>query len=242
MNNTCIGGVCHTTPRLEAIIDIIGDAHTVADIGCDHAYLPILLAQRGRTKKIIGADVKEGPLAKARANVERFGFADAIELRLGSGLTVLCEGEADCVVIAGMGANVIAKILTDSEKIAKSTPRIILQSMTGSEDLRKFLYENGYKIENEALVREDRRIYAIMTVSGGKKTVFTPFDCYISPALRSNGSPLFDEYFEKQRERIARACEGMKMAKTTAAQIDYYEALINEFNSYGRKMTNDKMQ
>lgn len=238
MNNTCIGGVCHTTPRLEAIINIIGDAHTVADVGCDHAYLPILLAQRGRTKKIIGADVKEGPLSKARANVERFGFADTIELRLGSGLTVLCEGEADCVVIAGMGANVIAKILNDSKQIAKSTPRIILQSMTGSEDLRKFLYESGYEITSETLVREDRRIYAIMTVKSGKKTTFTPFDCYISPALRNGSDPLFDEYFKKQYERITRACEGMKMAKTTAAQIDCYEALINEFNSYRRM--NDK--
>ncbi len=234
MTKNNAGGLIHTTPRLDAILDIIKGALSVADIGCDHAYLPILLAREGIAKKIIGADVSEGPLAKARANVDRFGLANRIELRLGDGLGALCEGEAECIVIAGMGANVIAKILTGGEKVAKSANFIVLQSMTGSEDLREFLYKNGYDIVKEVLVREDRRIYAIMVAKSGDAGAFTPFDCYISPALRKSGDTLFCDYYEKQKSRILRAYEGMKNAKRDDVDTDYYEKLIGEFEAYER--------
>lgn len=234
MTKNNVGGLCHTTPRLDKILDIIKDARSVADIGCDHAYLSILLAREGKAAKIIGADVSEGPLAKAKANVERFGLSDRIELRLGDGLGAICEGETECIVIAGMGANVIAKILTDGENVARKAQYIVLQSMTGSEDLRQFLYENGYEIINETLVREDRRIYAIMVVKSGKKMPYTMLDCYISPALRQSGDALLGDYYAKQKNRIVRAYEGMKNAKRCDVDTQTYKKLIDEFEAYER--------
>lgn len=233
------GGACHTTPRLETILDIIKDASSVADIGCDHAYLSILLARSGNASKIICADISEGPLAKAKKNILRFGLEDKIELRLGDGLAPIGEGEAECIVIAGMGANVISKILSDSEKIARSTKFIVLQSMTGVEDLRQFLYENGYEIIAENLVREDRRIYSVMTIKSGKKHSYTPLDLFISPALRCGDEPLFDEYFVKQKNRIMKAYEGMKKSVRSNTEIEYYKKLIDEFDEYERKNHNE---
>ena len=228
------GGLCHSTPRLDAILDLIKDASSVADIGCDHAYLSILLARQGKAKKIIGSDVSKGPLEKARRNVERFALSDKIELRLGNGLGALREGEAECIVIAGMGANVITGILEDGEKIARSTGFFVLQSMTGVEDLREFLYKNGYDIEKEVLVREDRRIYSVMAVKNGSKKEFRPFDCYISLALLRDKGKLFDDYYEKQKKRIVRAYEGMKKAKRSNIDTEYHEKLIAEFEAYER--------
>ncbi|MBE7027225.1 MAG: SAM-dependent methyltransferase [Ruminococcaceae bacterium] len=129
---------CHTTPRLDALLKILQNSKSVADIGCDHAYLSILLARADENKKIIGADIKEGPLNRARENVERFGLSGRIELRLGDGLSPLKSGEVDTIVIAGMGALVISGILNEGAAIAKKADRLVLQPMSSAHELRSF--------------------------------------------------------------------------------------------------------
>ena len=227
MKNFSRNMACHTTPRLDALIKILNNTDSVADIGSDHAYLPILLAKADTEKKIIASDIGTGPLSRAKNNVERFGLADRIELRLGDGLDTLCVGETQAIVIAGMGANVICNILSKGERVAKNAELLVLQPMTSAHELRRFLYENGYVINNEILVREDRRIYTIILAKSGDSAGFCDVDCYISDALLKSKDVLFDEYLKNQKKRLVRALGGMRRAKNKKVDINYYEKLID---------------
>ncbi len=223
---------CHTTPRLNALLNLLDSPVCVADIGCDHAYLPILLARKDISKKIIACDISEGPLERARRNVERFGMCKRIDLRLGAGLLPLKEGEADAIVIAGMGANVICEILSQGYAIAKKADFLLLQPMSSADEVRKYLYENDFIIEKEVLVREDRRIYTIICAKSGKTQGYCDADCYISPALRHDKGELYIPYLKKQKQLISSALEGMKKSKTRLCNTDYYEKLLLELDKF----------
>ena len=100
--------------RLEVIAALVPQNCVVADIGTDHAYLPVWLMQNGLIKAAIAADIAEGPCRAAQTNIGMYGLKDKIEVRRGSGLTVLKPGEADGAVIAGMGGSTIVQILEES--------------------------------------------------------------------------------------------------------------------------------
>lgn len=219
---------CHTTPRLDALKAALTGCRMVADIGCDHAYLPILLAQEDAAAHFIAADVREGPLLRAKENISRFGLADRIETRLGSGLIPVLPGECEAAVIAGMGGSVICNILQEGETVAKSLKRLVLQPMSAAPELRRFLYENGYIITDEILAQEDRRIYTIILAKKGQTVRFTSLDCYISPALREKRPPLFVPYAQKLVLQLHAAAEGMRQSKKTHRLLIDYEAILTE--------------
>ena len=152
--------LCHTTPRIDLLCKLSEPYNKIADIGCDHAYVSIHLARMGKT--MLASDIAEGPLLKAKKNIEAFGLEDKITLRLFGGLSGLEKGEAEEIIIAGMGGNIISEIIKADIDIAKSSKVLFLQPMTAPEILRKFLYENGFCIKNEHLVKEDMRIYTII--------------------------------------------------------------------------------
>lgn len=219
---------CHTTPRLLALRDVLAGARSVADIGCDHAYLPILLVQEGKAEHIIAADVREGPLRRAQANIARFGLLDRIETRLGNGLAPVAPGEAEAIAIAGMGGTVICQILQEGEAVARAAELLALQPMSAASDLRRFLYQNSYQILRERLVQEDARIYTIILAQSGRTECFSELDCYISPALRAERPPLYCAYVEKLSMRLRAALEGMRHAQTPLLQLGCQEALLKE--------------
>ena len=115
--------------RLEAIAALVPQNCVVADIGTDHAYLPVWLMQKGLIKPAIAADIAEGPCRAAQTNIGMYGVKDKIEVRRGSGLTVLKPGEADGAVIAGMGGSTIVQILEESPEVAKTLKFLIVQPM-----------------------------------------------------------------------------------------------------------------
>ena len=118
--------------RLEAIAALVPQNCVVADIGTDHAYLPVWLMQKGLIKAAIAADIAEGPCRAAQTNIGMYGLKDKIEVRRGSGLTVLKPGEADGAVIAGMGGSTIVQILEESPDVAKTLKFLIVQPMAGA--------------------------------------------------------------------------------------------------------------
>lgn len=215
--------LCHRTPRLDLLVDLTKEFKTVADIGCDHAYLSILLARQG--VHVIASDVAQGPRDKALENIRRFGFEDKIELRLGDGLSTLASGETDAVVIAGMGGLVIADILATGKHLLRADTRLFLQPMRADEDLRKYLYENGFVILNEHLVREQRRIYTVLEVGIGQTDSFTAFDFAFSPALRESKPPLFMDYFLWKKRILAGIIENTAQAEDACLQREFKEKM-----------------
>lgn len=149
--------------RLLQIAQLIRPGASVADVGTDHAYLPIYLVKNGISKEVIAADIVDGPLKMAEINIGKYGFENSIKIIKSDGLKNLPRDEVQDIVIAGMGGELIFDILkkgawTDRDK------SFILQPMTMEAYLRKMLWGEGYEIEGEYPVEEGRHIYTIMKV------------------------------------------------------------------------------
>ena len=148
--------------RLQTVADFVPRGSVIADIGTDHGYLPIELIKSGKCTKAVAADVNEGPLFAAKRSVRAAGLCARIDIRLGSGLAVLQTGEVDIAIFCGMGGNLIRQLLIDSPAVVNSLKGLILQPQQGYSALRRYLYEIGWHIEDEAIAKEDGRIYQVI--------------------------------------------------------------------------------
>lgn len=204
------------TPRLDMILRHC-KYKSYADIGTDHGYIPIKLWESGA--RVIATDIKPGPLASARGNAEKYGAE--IELRQGSGLEPILEGEVECIIIAGMGGEMIAKIIdADSEKA--KTARLLLQPMSGQDILRRYLSEKGYEIKDEDIAVEGFKVYNLIEVQYGSKTVFDDeFSLHLPPYLYSH--PLFGEILNKKKREFSRILCGI--SKSAAADKEMQEKI-----------------
>ena len=150
-------------PRLAAIAALIPSAARVADIGTDHARIPIYLLQQGRCETVIATDIREGPLTMAAASLIKHRLEDKVALRLGPGATPLKPEEIDCAVVAGMGGDTIVEILEESPWLLEKT--LILQPQTHPERVIGYLEGHG-KTPVRSMASEERRDYTILFVKG----------------------------------------------------------------------------
>lgn len=226
------------TPRLEAVANLVTDNAKIADIGTDHGYIPVYLMKNNRIKSAIAADVNKGPLDNAKKEIISSNLECKIELRLGSGLSVLKIGEVDEVVIAGMGGVLISQLIEGEFKIAKRLNKIILQPMQASSDLRKYLHKNGFVIKEEVLVKEDFRIYEIIVAKYEGTKIYPEDEIYyeIGKGLLKNKNYLILEFIDKKiREysKIIKKIEGKEGEKIESkiyecrAKIQRLEELKN---------------
>ena len=148
--------------RLREIVALVPQGIIVADIGTDHALLPIYLIEKGMASKVIASDINRGPFDAARQAVMTKGLQNEIDVRMGDGLDVLSPGEAQVVVIAGMGGNTIREVLATSFETVSLFERLILQPMNDAYDLRCWLVQNGWCFVDEKLVAEGERLYVII--------------------------------------------------------------------------------
>lgn len=162
--------------RFEKIIDYIPPCTVLADIGTDHGYIPIKAIMLGRAKKVIASDLSKASLERAMREVQKYQFQGQIEGRQGDGLEVLTEEEADVIVVAGLGGNLIGDILRRGydKKYQKTFPLFVFQPVQFPEKLRVNLYQLGFDIEDEDLVKEDGLIYHLITARKSTKDLNEP--------------------------------------------------------------------
>ena len=153
--------------RLSAIFEMVPIGVTVADIGTDHAYLPVELILQNKVAFAVAGDVHEGPYQAAQATVRQAGLSEKISVRLGDGLAVLCPGEVDTVILAGMGGSTMIAILAASPAVTAQLKMLIMQPMNGAALLRRWLVHQGWSFDAETLVREEGRLYEIIRVTKG---------------------------------------------------------------------------
>lgn len=176
------------TSRLLKTAELITPCKKLADIGTDHAYIPVYALQNDLAETVVASDINEGPLNNAAKTVKQYGFEDRVVLRLSDGLENIEETEADAVVIAGMGGELIAKIIGDAPWL-KNNKQIIMQPMTHFEDLRAFLCDNGYKITKEMVVREGKRLYLALSAEYTEEEAdFGEWYFYVGNLIYSNNS------------------------------------------------------
>lgn len=192
------------SPRLQLLADWVPSGARIADVGTDHAYLPVWLLLHGRVVSAIACDLREGPLERARQTGRAYG-AD-LDFRLGNGLDVAAPEEADAIVIAGMGGENIAAILERAPWTADGRHTLLLQPMSRAEDLRRFLMDHGYAIRREALVRDRGTIYPVMEAAGGTMTLSLG-QIYGGAALLHD--PLGERYIIEKIIRLQVAVAGL---------------------------------
>ena len=164
------------TPRLLAVASLIHGGF-VADVGTDHAFLPIYLIETGAAARALATDIRSGPLARARENIALHGLTEKIETILASGLAGLENYPLDDIVIAGMGGLNIIEILSAAEFIRERRTHLVLQPMQNVTELRRYLAESGFCVDREALAIDDGKIYQMMSASfDGKAHALTPVE------------------------------------------------------------------
>lgn len=147
------------TERLQAVADMVKPGARVVDVGCDHGYIPAYLVENKICDKVIACDVNEAPLNSCRLLVSQLGFENNIKCILSNGLSDVPKGY-DTVIIAGMGGELISNILDKSEYVKQCT--LIINPMSHSEIVRKWLYDNGFSIDKDIIVAETRHHYNVI--------------------------------------------------------------------------------
>lgn len=193
--------------RLAMVASMVRRGSRVADIGTDHAYLPVYLVQAGICPGGIAADIRSGPLEAACRTVTEAGLTDVIALRLGDGLSPVVADEADDIVIAGMGGETIVEILSAADWVKDGRLRLVLQPMTRAEELRRWLLTNGFLITEERLVRDGHRLYPVLAAAYTAAPPETDeFPCFAGFFSDEEGKP----YREMMAEHLTRRAAGLR--------------------------------
>ena len=203
------------SPRLRMVADLVPPGARLADVGTDHAYLPAALILEGKIPFAIAADLRRGPLDRARATVRELGLGRKVAFRLCDGLRGISPEEMDAAVIAGMGGETIAQILAAAPWTRERDVPLVLQPMSSMPDLRAWLGENGYRILREELAREGDTLYTALEVRAGEMGEQTPGELW---AGRNTPHPLRGEWLELWMGKTDRALEGLSQARTDAAR------------------------
>ena len=215
--------------RLSAVAGLVTRGNRLADVGCDHGYLPVYLYQKGIIPHGIAMDVRTGPLSRAQEHIAQYG------------LEKLEAGEADTLVIAGMGGPLMERILTDGEAVRESFREMILQPQSDIPHFRRFIKEIGWKIVEEEMILEDGKFYPMMKVVPGEKEHIcadTPYTLseWFGSMLLERKHPVLKEYLERElriRNEILDKLKKAPDAKKRTGEIEEEkQAIIAALKEY----------
>lgn len=216
--------------RLLSVADKVRANSVVADIGTDHAFIPIYLALNGISSKIYAADVAVGPLRMARRNIIDYNCNDSITLIQSDGLKQLENLDLNDVIIAGMGGETIISIIDNSLISKNNTVNFILQPMTMADKLRKWLFDSGFSIVDEDIVSEIDKLYQIIVAKFiGNKLDYDMVDLFIGPVNRVRKSDncilLTDRLIEEEKKIIS----GLEKGNLDTY---YHKTVLNELSLF----------
>lgn len=211
------------TPRLQIIANQVPEGAHLVDVGTDHGRLPVWLLLNQQIDRAIAADLRAGPLDRARETARQYGQAERVSFRLCDGLADVHPEEVDTVVIAGMGGETIAAILKAAPWV-REDKLLFLQPMTGAPKLREWLQANQYVILNEHIAREGKKFYSIWTVTGGEMPPLTSAELW---AGKNRPGPLRKEFLDMMERKAVRALQGHLAAQSLdQSAVAQLEAVI----------------
>lgn len=224
--------------RLFAAAELLGTGNTLADIGSDHAFLPIYMLKNQRIAHAIITDINDMPLKNSMDHVNQYRMQNYCEFRKGSGLEIIKDGDADLISICGMGGDLIATIIKNGIDTAKSAEKLVLQPMTNHALLRKNITEMGFRIIDEKMIRDRHLFYQIFSVQkGDEKQYKNEIDFEFSPLLRYNKDETMREYIQfqlrVQRKIFVQLQENnqLSLMNESLKKIDRMKGLLNEYES-----------
>lgn len=211
------------TPRLYCAAEKIKKCSFPADIGTDHAYIPIYLVKTGVCDKAIATDIRLGPIKRAEKNIKMYNLQDKIIVRQGAGLSPIRTGEVDCVILAGMGGYLISSILEDGKEKTNDIEYFVFQPMQAPEVVRKYLSENNFIIFDEQLVKEDGRIYEVFAAEHGSDSNDDEIYYEIGKRLIEKKDPLLEEFVENKMKNILEIIRKISKTESVNAQTRLIE-------------------
>ena len=224
--------------RLSAVAALVTNGYRLADIGTDHAYIPICLAGTGRIPEAVAMDVNQGPLFRAEENIRMHGLEDRIKTRISDGFASLEKGEADAAVIAGMGGPLMIRVLREGAEVVSTLKECVLQPQSEIEKVRAFLLEEGFFFLDEDMVEEDGKYYPMMKVKppsdAGKAaedrsgTAWTRTELCYGKLLLMRKNPILREFLQREiciRRRILKELNNNKSPKAVQRRQELEEEL-----------------
>lgn len=198
--------------RLEAVADMVTSGSRLVDVGTDHGYIPIFLMQSGKIIHAIAGDVNRGPLQKAVEHIRQYGLEKQIETRLSDGLAAVQPGEADSIIIAGMGGPLTVRILTDGQAVAEQCQELILQPQSDIRQVRSYLEKNSWQIVREEMIFEDGKFYPMMRAvksADGSCPKMSEVQLCCGPLLIEQRHPVLREYLLRERQLDQRILDSL---------------------------------
>jgi tRNA (adenine22-N1)-methyltransferase len=200
--------------RLERVAARVPVGARLADIGSDHAYLPVALLRRGLIEAAVAGEVALTPFAAARRTVRESGFEQQIAVRLADGLDAIeASDEITAVSLCGMGGETIRDILDSGSSRLSGRERLIMQPNGGEPELRQWLMENGCRILHEELLRENRFDYEIIVAERSGPVAYSAQELYFGPLQLQARSPAFIDKWQRALARKRRTLEGLARAR-----------------------------
>jgi len=212
----------------------------VADIGTDHAYLPVYLVRNRIAGRVVAGEASRGPYSIAIEAVRAAALDSQIEVRLGDGLQVIDPGEVNVVVLAGMGGRTICHILSSGQQVLAGLERLILQPMRDAALVRRWLVENGWQITDEDMINEDNHFYVIIVARPGREKITDSVDFELGPRLLENRPTVFRKFLLKRRADIGAVLSELQTARGTRVlekssrlkrEADKIEEVLNNWPS-----------
>lgn len=206
--------------RLSLVGQEVPKGARLADIGSDHAYLPVALMLAGKIDFAVAGEVVEGPFESAKTQVAKNGLSEKIMVRLADGLAAVQAADAiDTVTIAGMGGTLIAQILASGQENGqlKGSERLVLQPNVGEPQVRRWLAANGYEIVAEHILEENNKRYEIIVAEPRKadsQLSYTPAELFFGPFLLKEKSPIFLAKWQQEAEQLRRVLQQLQQAAT----------------------------
>ncbi len=207
--------------RLEAVAALVKGGVPLADIGTDHAYVPIALVESGKIPSAIAMDINEGPLHRAKEHIAEAGLADKIEVRSSDGLSALKKGEAGCVLLAGMGGALTVRILLNGAGVLSEDTELVLAPQSEVEKVRGYLNGSGWVIEEEDLVEEDGKYYPMMRAcrNGEKETAkLGELEAVFGPVLLKERHPVLHRYLIHEEKVLKEILSSLKNGKGSRSE------------------------
>jgi len=199
------------------VADLVPHGAILADVGTDHAYLPVWLIQTGKISSAIVSDLREGPLSRAKLTAEQYDCKEKMEFRLCDGLLGFHRDEVNTVVIAGMGGETIANILSQASWLKNNAVHLILQPMSTQPELRHWLWTNGFAIIKEVLNPNGKFFYTILSAQYGNSAPFTPAEEWAGRQYPGMEAPYRAKYLRLLIQKADRALQGMAQSQSKKA-------------------------
>ena len=194
--------------RLLSAVDFVTRGGKIVDVGTDHAYLPIHLVREGLVSSALAADINEGPIQSARANIAAAGLDNQIKTLRTDGLCGVEAYAPDDILIFGMGGELILRILADAPWIKNERIGLILQPMSRASLLRAWLLENGFAITGERITFEDKYYQTVAARYSGKTDIYTEEELALGKQNISERPPLFDGFVRHEIAVLNKIIDG----------------------------------